>query len=100
MINEEQIMGIIMHGGNARSLCISAMKKLENKDIEAAKKLVNEANIELGEAHKIQTELIQQESNGEKVEISLLMVHAQDHLMNAITVRDLVSSIIVLQGNK
>lgn len=100
MINEENIMGIIMHGGNARSLCISAMKKLEKKEVEEAKKLVSEANLELGEAHKIQTQLIQQEASGNKVEITLLMVHAQDHLMNAITVRDLVSSIIVLQENK
>lgn len=99
MVNQEEIMGIIMHGGNAKSLCISAMKKLEKREVEEAKALVSEANLELIEAHKIQTQLIQQEASGDKVEVTLLMVHAQDHLMNAITVRDLVTSIIIILGN-
>jgi cellobiose PTS system EIIA component len=50
----------------------------------------------LNEAHHIQTSLIQQEIRGEKVEISLLMIHAQDHLMNAITMKDLATEVVDL----
>lgn len=45
---------------------------------------------ELSKAHHYQTELIQNEAGGEKTEMTLLMVHAQDHLMNAMTVKDMV----------
>ena len=48
----------------------------------------------LNKAHQYQTELIQAEINGEKTEISLIMVHGQDHLMNAMTVRDLAMQMI------
>ena len=53
------------------------------------------------EAHEIQTEMIQNELNGKKVEVGLLMVHAQDHLMNAMTVMDLCKEMIdILKINK
>lgn len=45
-------------------------------------------------AHHYQTELIQAEMRGEKTELSLIMVHGQDHLMNAMTVRDLALQMI------
>ena len=48
------------------------------------------------EAHRVQTDLIQKEAGGEKTEVTLLMVHAQDHLMNAITVKELASEFVEL----
>lgn len=93
---EEVIMGIIMHGGNARSYAIQAMQEAREDKFEEAFQLIKIANQELNKAHHIQTDLIQKESRGEKSEITLLMVHAQDHLMNAMTVRDLAKEIIAL----
>lgn len=40
--------------------------------------------------------MIQDEINGESTAVSLLMVHAQDHLMNAQTVKDLAEEFIYL----
>lgn len=94
--NEEIIMGIIMHGGNARSLSMRAMSASKKSNFEEADKLVEEATEELGKAHRIQTDLIQAETRGERTGVSLLMVHAQDHLMNAMTVKDLALEIISL----
>ncbi|HIX52315.1 MAG TPA: PTS lactose/cellobiose transporter subunit IIA, partial [Candidatus Lachnoclostridium stercoripullorum] len=37
------------------------------------------------------------EINGKHVPLSLLMVHAQDHLMNAMTVMDLCKEIIAMK---
>ncbi len=62
---------------------------------EAREKL-QQAGEELNQAHHIQTSLIQEEVKGVKREISLLMVHAQDHLMNAITVKDLATELVDL----
>ncbi|ENA0413451.1 PTS lactose/cellobiose transporter subunit IIA, partial [Listeria monocytogenes] len=40
------------------------------------------------------------EARGEKAEVSLLLVHAQDHLMNAITFKDLAKEIVDLYRSK
>ncbi|MFC3389544.1 PTS lactose/cellobiose transporter subunit IIA [Salinicoccus sesuvii] len=89
-------MGIIIHGGNARSSAMNAMVEAKQGNFEVAESLIEEASNELNKAHRIQTDLIQAESRGEKTEVSLLMVHAQDHFMNAMTVRDLAIEIIEL----
>ena len=46
------------------------------------------------EAHQCQTGLIFAETNGSPVPISLLMIHAQDHVMNAMTVKDMAVEMI------
>ena len=48
----------------------------------------------MSQAHRSQTELIQGEARGEEKNLSLLLVHAQDHLMNAITIRDMAIEFI------
>lgn len=50
----------------------------------------------MAEAHKTQTRLIQDEINGEKVDTSLLMIHAQDHLMTALSEKSLIEKMIEL----
>ena len=46
------------------------------------------------DAHDVQSKLITGEINGDKTETSLLMVHAQDHLMTSILARDLIEEMI------
>ncbi|WP_205619696.1 PTS lactose/cellobiose transporter subunit IIA [Gracilibacillus halophilus] len=92
-------MGIIVHGGNARSNALSSIKKAKEGDFQEAERLIDDANEELSQAHRVQTDLIQAETRGEGSEITLLMVHAQDHLMNAMTVRDLAQEMIELYQN-
>lgn len=88
---------IILHAGNAKSLVMEALResRLGNGELAVAK--IKEANQELVLAHKAQTELLQEEAQGENVPYSIILVHAQDHLMNAITVRDLAEEIIKLK---
>ena len=94
MINEKEIMDIIVNGGDARSSSIKALKLAREGHWEEAEKLMERAKENLTKAHNVQTKLIQSEIRGEGIEISLLMVHAQDHLMNAITVMDLTSEML------
>jgi cellobiose PTS system EIIA component len=94
--NQETIMGIIIHGGNARSCAMRAISEAKKGNFEEAENLMKESSQGLNKAHRIQTNLIQAEARGEKTELSLLMIHAQDHLMNAMTVRDLSVEIIEL----
>ncbi len=93
---EEIIFQIILHGGNGKSAAMEAITAAKNGDFRLAKDKIRESSEALQEAHHIQTSLIQGEIRGEKTEMSLLMVHAQDHLMNAITAKDLASEMINL----
>lgn len=91
---EELIFKIIVNGGDARSRAMNAISEAKKGNIDRANDLIEEANSFLNNAHDVQTELIQNEAAGNKTEMSLLMVHAQDHLMNAMTVRDMAKEFI------
>ena len=96
MSPEQIVFTIISHAGNARSYCFEALKHARNGDFDEAKNCINKAGEEIIEAHHVQTELIQKEVQGEKQEISLLLIHAQDHLMNAMLAKDLIEEMIGL----
>lgn len=93
---EEIIMNLIVNGGDARSNAMNAIEYAKVGEIERARGLIGGANDALDRAHDYQTKLIQEEANGNKTEISILMIHAQDHLMNAMTVRDMANEFIQL----
>ncbi|MGA3601089.1 PTS lactose/cellobiose transporter subunit IIA [Lysinibacillus agricola] len=92
----ESIMGLIVHSGNTKSECMEAIQLAKKGQIQQAKEKIQLANDALIEAHHSQTALLSQEARGEKVEVSMLLIHAQDHLMNAITFRDLATEMIEL----
>ena len=92
----ESIMGLIVHSGNTKSECMEAIQLAKKGQIQEAKEKIQLANDALIEAHHSQTALLSQEARGEKVEVSMLLIHAQDHLMNAITFRDLATEMIEL----
>ena len=93
---EKQIMGLISSSGESRAKAFEALQKVKTHEYEAAHKMLKEAQELDIEAHNIQTAIIQQELSEEedKVTISLLMVHAQDHYMTAQLSRDLIEELI------
>lgn len=91
---EQIVMQIIASSGEARSLCLKAVRTAREGRLEEADELLKQAKEQLGKAHKVQTGLIQAEGRGEKTEVTILMIHAQDHLMNALTVRELIVELI------
>ncbi len=94
------VMELVVGGGNARSLALEALHAARENDFEKADKLLAECDEALLKVHEIQTDLIQKEAAGKHMEVQLLMVHAQDHLMNAMTVRDLSGEIVeILRKN-
>ncbi|SHE38741.1 PTS lactose/cellobiose transporter subunit IIA [Caloramator proteoclasticus] len=93
---ENEIFEIISHGGNARAYAFEAVKKAQEGNIKEAEELLAKAQEELDIAHNTQTKLIQAEINGENLQMNLLMVHAQDHLMTAISEKNLIEQIVNL----
>ncbi|MCK1996913.1 PTS lactose/cellobiose transporter subunit IIA [Psychrobacillus psychrodurans] len=92
----QSIMGLILHSGNTKSDCMEAIQLAKKGEFLAAKDKVETANESLVKAHHSQTALLTQEARGEKVEVTMMLIHAQDHLMNSITFRDLAVEIIEL----
>ena len=88
------VFEIISNGGNAKALVYEAIEASENGKFNEARELLNEADTFLNKAHRVQTDLIQKEAAGERNEVTVLFVHAQDHLMTSIEVRTLAENII------
>ena len=93
---EKIIMDLIIFSGEARSYAMEAMQLAKVGQIDEARNLIEKSKETLGNAHATQTSLIQNEAAGDKCEVSLLLVHAQDHLMTSIVVKDLAEEIIDL----
>ncbi len=87
---------IISEAGDAKSKSLNAIGEIQNGNMENGEKLIKEAKDSLINAHKIQTQLIQQEVNGEYVDTNIIMVHAQDHFSMATTTIDLAEIIYKL----
>ncbi|MFV0555752.1 MAG: PTS lactose/cellobiose transporter subunit IIA [Lactovum sp.] len=93
----EIVMGIIMHGGNAKGQAFQAIQLAKEGKFEEAQAAIVASNDALKEAHNTQTSMLTAEAQGEHTEVDLYMVHAQDHLMNAITFKDLAVEMISME---
>lgn len=91
---EEIAMQIVGNAGEARSLAYEGLKYAKKKDFEKANECMKKSREIMYKAHEAQTDLIVAETNGEKIDVNILIIHAQDHLMNAITVQELVDELI------
>ncbi|QLY80651.1 PTS lactose/cellobiose transporter subunit IIA [Clostridium intestinale] len=89
-------LNLISNSGLARSLSFQALQKAREGNIEEARDLLKQASESSLLAHNAQTELIQKESDGESPEYSVLMVHAQDHLMTSLLAKDLIQEMILM----
>ncbi|KXG08455.1 Oligo-beta-mannoside-specific phosphotransferase enzyme IIA component [Anoxybacillus sp. P3H1B] len=96
-LTAEQInFQLILHSGNARSKIIESLRQYRQGHTEEAERLVNEAEKDLSVAHSIHFQMIQEEANGKSASFSLLMMHAEDHLMSTLTMKELVKELIQL----
>lgn len=93
---EQIVFEIISHAGNARSNCYEALRLSKEGNIEQAYKFIDRAKDELIETHKIQTSLLQKEASGDHQNVTLLLMHAEDHLMTAILAKELITEMIEL----
>lgn len=88
------IFNIINYAGTAKGLAYEALNEAEKGNYDIIPELMKEADQNLLEAHKVQTSIIQAEARGEKPEVSVLFVHAQDQLMTAMESKTLIESLI------
>lgn len=87
---------IILHSGSSRTMIHEAFKMMRNNKFTNAADKLDEANEEVLLAHQTQTALLKQYSSGETVNMDIIMVHAQDHLMTTITLREVALEMLHL----
>jgi cellobiose PTS system EIIA component len=91
---EQTVMGIIVNAGMCRSCAMQAIQQAKNGQQQEALQLMAQANDALRLAHEVQTQLIGMDEGVGKVPVHLIMVHAQDHLMNAMLLKELAAEFI------
>lgn len=72
---------IVAYAGDAQTDLLAALDKARQGDIAGAKELHATAKQELIDAHDVQTKLLSQEAGGGEMDVTFIMVHAQDTLM-------------------
>lgn len=89
-------MELVGNAGESKSLAFEALYHAKKGEFELAKEKIKLSTESILKAHSIQTDLICKEADGNKVELGLLMVHAQDHLMTSMLAKELISEMIEL----
>ncbi|KAF5303740.1 hypothetical protein FQR65_LT18962 [Abscondita terminalis] len=99
-IMDEKIVNISMEliatSGSAKSMALGAINLAKDGKKDEANQMYIDAKKELTKVHQFHAELISKEASGEKFDMSLLFVHAQDHLTSAIIILDLAMHLINL----
>jgi PTS system cellobiose-specific IIA component len=85
---------VILHAGNAKAEAYKALDEAKQGNFDNIDKYLKNAKDELNEVHNIQTELLTAEANGDNIDLPIILVHAQDHLMTAISEINLVEELI------
>lgn len=97
---EENVFPIISLAGESKSLAYEALRLAKENKFDEAEEKMKEADSLLLKSHGFQTNLISREADGEKIEITMLFVHAQDHLMTAMSEKNLIKEMIDILKHK
>lgn len=98
---EDIAMVIIANAGEARGLAFEALRAIrDEKDYAKAKACIVKAEEYSNIAHKAQTDLLVAGARGEAIDVDVLLVHSQDHLMTAMLAVELITEMIEFYKNK
>ena len=91
---EQICFNIICNAGEARSLYVEAIKHAQKGEFEEAKEKIKKGKDLLNSTHKVHFEMVQEEAKGNKVEVGLLLIHAEDMMMSAETLGIIAESML------
>ncbi|MFD1318331.1 PTS lactose/cellobiose transporter subunit IIA [Loigolactobacillus zhaoyuanensis] len=94
--NVAEVMTIMTSSTEAHRLLEAALTAAKADDFALARHNMQAADVALTEANNAQTTLLTREARGQTVPMTLLLIHAQDHLMSTVTYRDAVSELVTL----
>ena len=93
---EDAAFRIIASAGEARGKAFDALDAYEKGELDKIDECLKMSGDLIVEANKALFKLIHKEARGEKIEFSLLLVHACDILMASIIEKELIKRVIKL----
>ena len=97
---EQEIMEIIIYSGDSKSEAMIALQHAKKNSWEEVEPALERSKEAAKQAHLIQTKLIGLDEGEGNIPVTLVMVHAQDHLMTSMLAVDLIKEIIELYREK
>lgn len=82
--------------GDSKAESMAAIECSKRGDFEGARQHLAAADETMVKAHDAQTEMLQQEAEGNPVAVNIILVHAQDHLTMAQVMRDMAEQFVDL----
>ncbi|WP_252187557.1 PTS lactose/cellobiose transporter subunit IIA [Anaeromonas gelatinilytica] len=87
---------IISNVGDAKSYLFQALKGARVEEFEDAEKYIKLAEDSLEKAHEGHMEILQKETQGKEVDMSLLLMHAEDQMMTTELLRDITNEMLLV----
>ena len=82
--NYESAVQMIAVAGESKSRSLLAIEAASRNKFEEAELLLQQASDHLDEAYRLQLDMLNDEMEGKPVEISILLIHAQNQLTMAV----------------
>ena len=79
---------LIMNAGDAKASAMLSIEAARDYDFAKAEEKLKKAEEKMVLAHHAQTDMIQQEAQGNPVDVNIILVHAQDHMTMAMMAID------------
>ncbi len=95
-MNEVEKFRLILHGGDGQSCAVEAISAAKHGDYSLAHQKLKESTDAILMAHQSQLSLLQKETDGEMMNVSCLLVHAQRNLLKTLTVKNLATEFVKL----
>lgn len=92
----EKSMEIIANGGEGKSYAMTSIQQARAGKYEEAKESLKNAKESILKSHLAHSELLFYDANHQDLQLSLLMVHAADHLTGADIIQNLAEELIYM----
>lgn len=95
---ELQMLGfeIVAYAGDARTSLMKLLKEIRGGNFDNVEEELKSADENLALAHNAQTKMLAEEASGKSMDLGVIFIHGQDHLMTTLLLRDLVQDFIEL----
>lgn len=93
---DDAAMEILVNAGESRSLCLEALQAARQGQVAQANALLTQADRFARLAHQVQTKWVGHEAGEPAAPMTASLVHAQDHLMASLLVRELANEMLYL----
>ena len=97
---EEVCFQIISYSGTAKSMYIEAIQQAKAGDFDQADQSMKDAEDIFVSAHKVHMDLISKEAGGEKQQVSLLLIPAEDPMATCESMKIIAQETIDLYKDK